>query len=97
MSGVLSDLVKGAAKAGASWFVPGSSPFIFILDELRSSEYQRRFDDFKEKVDEQLRMMKDVQLQQLKDNFLRIKQTQIVWYSTKHHISLQYGNSWPTL
>lgn len=68
MSGVLSDLVKGAAKAGASWFVPGSSPFIFILDELRSSEYQRRFDDFKEKVDEQLRMMKDVQLQQLKDN-----------------------------
>lgn len=68
MSGVLSDLVKGAAKAGASWFVPGSSPFIFILDELRSSEYQRRFDDFKEKVDEQLKMMKDVQLQQLKDN-----------------------------
>lgn len=68
MSGVLSDLVKGAAKAGVSWFVPGSSPFIFILDELRSSEYQRRFDDFKEKVDEQLRMMKDVQLQQLKDN-----------------------------
>ena len=68
MSGVLSDLVKGAAKAGASWFVPGSSPLIFILDELRSSEYQRRFNDFKEKVDEQLRMMKDVQLQQLKDN-----------------------------
>ena len=68
MSGVLSDLVKGAAKAGASWFVPGSSPFIFILDELRSSEYQRRFDDFKEKVDEQLKMIKDVQLQQLKDN-----------------------------
>ena len=68
MSGVLSDLVKGAAKAGASWLVPGSSPFISILDELRSGEYQRRFEDFKEKVDEQLRMLKDVQLQQLKDN-----------------------------
>lgn len=68
MSGVLTDIAKGAAKAGASWLVPGSSPFISILDELRSGEYQRRFEDFKEKVDEQLRMIKDVQLQQMKDN-----------------------------
>lgn len=68
MSGVLSDMAKGIVKAGASWLVPGSSPFISILDELRSGEYQRRFDDFQEKVDEQLRMLKDVQLQQLKDN-----------------------------
>ena len=70
MSGVLTDIAKGAAKAGASWLVPGSSPFIAILDELRSGEYQRRFDDFQEKVDEQLMMLKDVQLQQLKDNQL---------------------------
>ena len=63
-------MVKGAAKAGASWLVPGSSPFISILDELRSGEYQRRFEDFKEKVDKELRMLKDVQLQQLKDNHM---------------------------
>jgi len=68
MSGVLTDIVKGAVKVGTSWLVPGSSPFIAILDELRSGEYQRRFEDFKEKVDEQLRMLKDVQLQQLKDD-----------------------------
>ena len=68
MSGVLTDMAKGAMKAGASWLVPGSSPFISILNELRSGEYQRRFEDFQEKVDEQLRMLKDVQLQQLKDN-----------------------------
>lgn len=61
-------MAKGAMKAGVSWLVPGSSPFISILDELRSGEYQRRFEDYQEKVDEQLRMMKDVQLQQLKDN-----------------------------
>jgi len=70
MSGVLTDIVKGAAKVGASWLVPGSSPFISILDELRSGEFQRRFEDFQEKVDEQLKMMKEVQLQQLKDNQL---------------------------
>jgi len=70
MSGVLTDIVKGAAKVGASWLVPGSSPFISILDELRSGEFQRRFEDFREKVDEQLKMMKEVQLQQLKDNQL---------------------------
>lgn len=68
MSNVLTDIVKGAAKGGASWFIPGSSPFISILDELRTGEYQRRFEDYQQKVDEQLRMMKDVQLQQLKDN-----------------------------
>ncbi len=68
MSNVLTDIVKGAAKGGASWLVPGSSPFISILDELRSGEYQRRFEDYQQKVDEQLRMLKDVQLQQLKDN-----------------------------
>lgn len=68
MSGVLTDIVKGAAKGGASWLVPGSSPFISILDELRSGEYQRRFKDFQEKVDEQLRMVKDLQLQQMKEN-----------------------------
>ena len=61
-------MAKGAIKAGASWLVPGSSPFISILDELRSGEYQRRFEDYQQKVDEQLRMLKDVQLQQLKDN-----------------------------
>jgi hypothetical protein len=70
MSGVLTDIVKGTAKVGASWLVPGSSPFISILDELRSGEFQRRFEDFREKVDEQLKMMKEVQLQQLKDNQL---------------------------
>ena len=70
MSGVLTDIVKGATKVGASWLVPGSSPFISILDELRSGEFQRRFEDFQEKVDEQLKMMKEVQLQQLKDNQL---------------------------
>ena len=70
MSGVLTDIVKGAAKVGASWLVPGSSPFISILDELGSGEFQRRFEDFQEKVDEQLKMMKEVQLQQLKDNQL---------------------------
>lgn len=70
MSGVLTDIVKGAAKVGASWLVPGSSPFVSILDELRSGEFQRRFEDFQEKVDEQLKMMKEVQLQQLKDNQL---------------------------
>lgn len=70
MSGVFSDMVKGATRVGISWFVPGSSPLITILDELRSGEYQRRFDDFKDKVDEQFAMIKDIQLQQLKDNQL---------------------------
>lgn len=70
MSGVLSDIIKGTAKVGASWLVPGCSPLITILDELRTGEYQRRLDDFKDKVDEQLTMIKDVQLQQLKDNQL---------------------------
>ena len=45
MGNVLTDIVKGAAKGGASWLVPGSSPFISILDELRSGEYQRRFEE----------------------------------------------------
>lgn len=66
----LSDLVKGTAKVGVTWLIPGSSPLITILDELRTGEYQRRFDDFKDKVDEQFKMIKDVQLQQLKDNQL---------------------------
>lgn len=70
MSGVLSEMVKGATKVGVSWFVSGGSPLITILDELKSGEYQRRFDDFKDKVEEQITMIKDVQLQQLKDNQL---------------------------
>lgn len=70
MGGVLSDLVKGAVKVGGEWFIPGSSPLITLFDELRTGTYQRRFDDFKDKVDEQLKMIKDVQLQQLKDNQL---------------------------
>ena len=45
MSSALTDMAKGAMKAGASWLVPGSSPFISILDELRSGEYQRRFEE----------------------------------------------------
>ena len=68
MSGVLSDITKGAAKGGTSLFVPGSSLLLSIIDELKSGEFKRRFEDFQVKVDDQLRMMKDVQLQQLKDN-----------------------------
>ena len=70
MNGVVKDTIIGVAKAGVTMFVPGSSLFVTLLDELRSGEYQRRFDDFKAKVDEQIKMMKDVQLQQLKDNQL---------------------------
>jgi hypothetical protein len=68
MSGILSDMAKGIVKEGVSLLVPGCSPFISILDGLKSGVYQRRFEDFQAKVDEQLSMMKDVQLQQLMDN-----------------------------
>jgi len=68
MSGVLSDITKGAAKGGTSLFIPGGSFLISIIDELRSGEFNRRFEDFQTKVDDQLKMIKDVQLQQLKDN-----------------------------
>lgn len=68
MSGVLSDITKGAAKGGTSLFIPGSSLLLSIIDELKSGEFKRRFEDFQVKVDDQLRMIKDVQLQQLKDN-----------------------------
>ncbi len=67
---MLSDIAKGTIKAGVSMLIPGGSPFISILGELKSGEYQRRFEDFQNKVDEQLKMIQDMQLQQLKDNQL---------------------------
>ena len=67
---VISDMFKGVAKAGASFLIPGSSPLISILDELRNGEFLRRFEDFQNKTDDRLRMLTDVQLQQLKDNQL---------------------------
>ena len=69
MSSVIGDIAKGIGKGGAS-LIPGSSLFLSIIDELKSGEFKRRFEDFQDKVDEQLSMMKDVQLQQLKDNQL---------------------------
>ena len=70
MSDVISDLAKGVVKGGTSLFIPGSSLFLSIIDELKSGEFKRRFEDFQAKVDDQFKMMKDVQLQQLKDNQL---------------------------
>ena len=70
MSSVIGDIAKGIVKGGTSMFIPGSSLLLYIIDELKSGEFKRRFEDFQVKVDDQLRMMKDVQLQQLKDNQL---------------------------
>ena len=66
---VIGDITKGIVKGGAS-LIPGSSLFFSIIDELRSGEYKHRIDDLESKVNEQLSMMKNVQLQQLKDNQL---------------------------
>lgn len=44
-------MAKGVVKARTSWLVLSSTPFISILDKLRASEYQKRFEDFQEKVD----------------------------------------------
>ncbi len=69
MNKVVGDIAKGIVKGGAS-LIPGSSLFFSIIDELRSGEYKQRIEDLESKVNEQLNMMKDVQLQQLKDNQL---------------------------
>lgn len=68
MSGLLSDILKGMAKGGITASYPQFSPFLYLIDEMKSGIFKRRFNDFENRVNNDLQMIKDVQIQQLVDN-----------------------------
>ena len=64
---ITTDIIKGTAK-GVLSTIPGASILVSIADEIQGGILQERFDDWKESVELRLRMLTDMQLEQLPRN-----------------------------